>query len=386
MERETVSTKPPTTTPEPLAVSQCLSPITAICARNINYYYGSGEARSQVLIDNNFTIGRGEVVILTGPSGSGKTTLLTLIGALRHVQEGSLQVLGSELNGVDDRRQIAIRRQIGFIFQHHNLFSSLSAIENVRMATALQPESVESMNLRCSDLLTELGLGQRLSYSPSNLSGGQRQRVAIARALVNNPALVLADEPTAALDAESSEIVMRLFRQLASGINRTTILIVTHDQRLLNHAHRIVNLVGGRIVSNVMPELSIKICKILRNIPALQVFSAETLSRIADQMREMHVPAGDTIVDLGADKDSFYLIADGFAQAVDEEGRVTRELGPGGHFFGQSSSVTFAHDDELIRARTDCVLYVLSWEAFDYLRTSDKQFEDRVRLHLMSRQ
>ena len=244
MERETVSTMPPTTSTEPLAVSQCLSPITAICARHINYYYGSGEARSQVLIDNNFTIGRGEVVILTGPSGSGKTTLLTLIGALRHVQEGSLQVLGSELNGVDDRRQIAIRRQIGFIFQHHNLFSSLSAIENVRMATALQPESVESMNLRCSDLLTELGLGQRLSYSPSNLSGGQRQRVAIARALVNNPALVLADEPTAALDAESSEIVMRLFRQLASGIDRTTILIVTHDQRLLNHAHRIVNPVS----------------------------------------------------------------------------------------------------------------------------------------------
>jgi putative ABC transport system ATP-binding protein len=378
-------TTAPTVTSKPMAVSKCRSPETAICAQNINYFYGTGEARSQVLFENSVEIGRGEVVILTGPSGSGKTTLLTLVGALRHVQEGSLSVLGHELNGIDDRGQIEVRRQIGFIFQHHNLFSSLSAIENVRMATALKPEGVDEMNRRCADLLTELGLGDRLAYAPGNLSGGQRQRVAIARALVNTPALVLADEPTAALDAESSEIVMRLFRQLASSINRTTILIVTHDQRLLNHAHRIVNLVAGKIVSNVMPELSIRICKILRTIPGIQIFSAETLSRIADQMREVHYKAGELIVQLGVDKDSFYLIADGFAQA-EEDGQVTRELGPGHHFFGQSSTITFDQHDEIIRARTDVVLYVLSWESFDYLRTSDQQFEDRVRLHLMSRQ
>jgi putative ABC transport system ATP-binding protein len=375
----------PTVTSKPTAVSLCRSPETAVCARGVNYAFGTGEARSQVLTDNTFEIGRGEVVILTGPSGSGKTTLLTLIGALRHVQEGSLSVLGRELNGVDGRSQIEIRREIGFIFQHHNLFSSLSAIENVRMATALKPGSVDEMNERCAGLLTELGLGERLSYAPANLSGGQSQRVAIARALVNRPSLVLADEPTAALDAESSEIVMNLFRQLAAGINRTTILIVTHDQRLLNHAHRIVNLVGGKIVSNVMPELSIRICKLLRNIPAMQVFSAETLSRIADQMREEQFRAGELIVQLGVDKDSFYLIADGFAQA-EEDGEVSRELGPGNHFFGQSSTITFDHPDEVIRARTDVVLYVLSWESFEHLRINDQQFEDRVRLHLMSRQ
>lgn len=375
----------PTVTSKPTAVSLCRGPETAVCARGVNYAFGTGEARSQVLTDNTFEIGRGEVVILTGPSGSGKTTLLTLIGALRHVQEGSLSVLGRELNGVDGRSQIEIRREIGFIFQHHNLFSSLSAIENVRMATALKPGSVDEMNERCAGLLTELGLGERLSYAPANLSGGQSQRVAIARALVNRPSLVLADEPTAALDAESSEIVMNLFRQLAAGINRTTILIVTHDQRLLNHAHRIVNLVGGKIVSNVMPELSIRICKLLRNIPAMQVFSAETLSRIADQMREEQFRAGELIVQLGVDKDSFYLIADGFAQA-EEDGEVSRELGPGNHFFGQSSTITFDHPDEVIRARTDVVLYVLSWESFDHLRINDQQFEDRVRLHLMSRQ
>lgn len=374
-----------TITSKPTAVSLRRSPETAVCARGVNYAFGTGEARSQVLTDNTFEIGRGEVVILTGPSGSGKTTLLTLIGALRHIQEGSLSVLGRELNGVDDRGRIEIRREIGFIFQHHNLFSSLSAIENVRMATALKPESVKEMNRRAAGLLTELGLGERLSYAPANLSGGQSQRVAIARALVNGPSLVLADEPTAALDADSSEIVMNLFRQLAAGINRTTILIVTHDQRLLNHAHRIVNLVGGKIVSNVMPELSIRISKLLRNIPAMKVFSAETLSRIADQMREEQFRAGELIVQLGVDKDSFYLIADGFAQS-EEDGEVIRELGPGNHFFGQSSTITFDHPDEVIRARTDVVLYVLSWESFDHLRINDQQFEDRVRLHLMSRQ
>jgi len=375
----------PTITSKPAAVSLRRGPETAVRAQGINFAYGTGEARSQVLTDNTFEIGRGEVVILTGPSGSGKTTLLTLIGALRQVQEGSLTVLGRELNGVDDRGRIEVRREIGFIFQHHNLFSSLTAIENVRMATALKPEPVEEMNQRCVGLLTELGLGERLSHAPANLSGGQSQRVAIARALVNRPALVLADEPTAALDAESSEIVMTLFRQLAAGINRTTILIVTHDQRLLNHAHRIVNLVGGKIVSNVMPELSIRICKLLRNIAAMQVFSAETLSRIADQMREEHFRAGELIVRLGVDKDSFYLIADGFAQA-EQDGEVRRELGPGNHFFGQSSTITFDHPDEVIRAKTDVALYVLSWESFDLLRTSDQQFEDRLRLHLMSRQ
>ncbi len=381
----TATTVSPTHQQKPTAVSQRRSVEAAIRAQGVNYFYGTGEAKSQVLTENTFEIGQGEVVILTGPSGSGKTTLLTLIGALRHMQEGSLAVLGRELNGIDNRGQIEVRRKIGFIFQHHNLFSSLSAIENVRMATSLHPDDVDDMNRRCADLLTELGLGDRLSYAPGNLSGGQRQRVAIARALVNNPALVLADEPTAALDAHSSEIVMKLFRQLATGINRTTILIVTHDQRLLNHAHRIVNLVGGKVVSNVMPELSIRICKLLRNIPAIQVFSAETLSRIADQMREEHFRAGELIVQLGVDKDSFYLIADGIAQA-EEEGAVTRELGPGSHFFGQSSTITFDHPDEVIRAKTDVTLYVLSWESFDHLRTNDKQFEDRVRLHLMSRQ
>lgn len=379
------TTTSPTLTSKPTVVSRCLGPEPAITASKVNYFYGSGDARSQVLFDNTLEIGRGEVVILTGPSGSGKTTLLTLIGALRHVQEGSLSVLGHELNGIDDREQIEIRRRIGFIFQHHNLFSSLSAIENVRMATALKPGSVSEMNRRCTDLLTELGLSDRLSYAPANLSGGQRQRVAIARALVNSPALILADEPTAALDSESSEIVMKLFRQLAGGIDRTTILIVTHDQRLLNHAHRIVNLVAGKIVSNVMPELSIRICKMLRHINAIQLFSAETLSRIADQMREEYFTPGETIVDLGVDKDSFYLIADGTAQ-VEHEGQVTRVLGPGDHFFGQSSTIAFDKNDEVIRARTDVTLFVLSWESFDYLRTADRQFEDRVRLHLMSRQ
>ncbi|MBV8229894.1 MAG: ATP-binding cassette domain-containing protein, partial [Planctomycetaceae bacterium] len=224
----------------PLAASLVSAADLAIRARGVNYAYGEGEARSQVLFENEIDIGRGEVVIMTGPSGSGKTTLLTLIGALRALQEGSLEVLGRELATLDDSGQVELRREIGFIFQHHNLFSSLSAIENVRMATGLKDGPVSEMNRRCADLLGELGLGDRLDYRPARLSGGQRQRVAIARALVNRPALVLADEPTAALDAASGETVMGLLHRMAEGPTRSTILIVTHDQRLIDRADRIV--------------------------------------------------------------------------------------------------------------------------------------------------
>src|SRR5262249_30226187 len=157
---------------------------------------------------NALEVGRGEVVILTGPSGSGKTTLLTLIGTLRRVQEGSLKVLGREIAGIDPQRQVLLRREVGFIFQHHNLFSSLTALENVRIAPGLLATvGTAEGPRRCAALLEELGLGSRMNYLPAGLSGGQRQRVAIARALVNQPALVLADEPTAALDAASGETV-----------------------------------------------------------------------------------------------------------------------------------------------------------------------------------
>src|SRR5690606_8906182 len=135
-------------------------------------------------------IGKGEIVIMTGPSGSGKTTLLTLIGALRRMQAGRLEVLGADLSDLDSAEQVELRKRIGFIFQHHNLFGSLSALDNVRLSASLLSESSATKRKRCEDMLKRLGLEERIHYLPSRLSGGQRQRVAIARALVNRPVLV----------------------------------------------------------------------------------------------------------------------------------------------------------------------------------------------------
>jgi putative ABC transport system ATP-binding protein len=221
--------------------------IPTVQIRHLNFYFGEGDLKKQVLYDINLDLYSGEIVILTGPSGSGKTTLLTLIGALRTVQEGSLQVLGQEIRGLSSRQLMEVRRNIGFIFQAHNLFHSLTARQNVLMSTDLFPSPQDYH--RAAEILTQLGLGERVDYKPHALSGGQKQRVAIARALVNHPRLVLADEPTAALDKKSGRDVVSLMQKLAKeeGI---TILMVTHDSRILDVADRIINLVDGNLESD----------------------------------------------------------------------------------------------------------------------------------------
>ena len=196
-------------------------------------------------------------MILTGPSGSGKTTLLTLIGALRTIQDGGLQVLGQELKGLGPKKLVQVRKSIGFIFQAHNLFYSLTARQNVMMSTDLYPYkrgNVAPKN-QAADILAQLGLGDRVDYKPHALSGGQKQRVAIARALVNHPKLILADEPTAALDKKSGRDVVTLMQKMAKEEN-ITILMVTHDNRILDVADRIVNLVDGNLESdNVVNDM-----------------------------------------------------------------------------------------------------------------------------------
>ena len=170
-----------------------------IVIRDLVHHFGAGDSAKQVLYDINLSIPRGQIVIMTGPSGSGKTTLLTLVGALRTVQQGSIRFLGTELRGLSLREQAEVRRHIGFIFQAHNLFESLTARQNVHMALELRDLEPAEKRRLAERILTGLGLGERMDCKPQQLSGGQRQRVAIARALVNRPAVVLADEPTAAL-------------------------------------------------------------------------------------------------------------------------------------------------------------------------------------------
>lgn len=216
--------------------------------RNLNYYYGQGELRTQVLHNINLDLRKGQIVIMTGPSGSGKTTLLSLIGALRSAHAGSLKVLERELVGLSKSQLVEVRRNIGFIFQAHNLFESLTASQNVEMAVELLDNWREKRQ-RAVQMLSQLGLADRVDYKPHALSGGQKQRVAIARALVNQPALILADEPTAALDKKSGRDVVMLMQLLAKE-QGCTILIVTHDNSILDVADRIINLIDGYLESD----------------------------------------------------------------------------------------------------------------------------------------
>ena len=226
----------------------------AVRVQGLNYYFGRGDLRKQVLYNINLELPKGQIVIMTGPSGSGKTTLLSLIGGLRSLQEGSLNVLGQELVGLSKSRLVTVRRNIGFIFQVHNLFESLTASQNVEMAVELL-DSWRQKRQQAVEILTALGLEERIDYKPQALSGGQKQRVAIARALVNQPALILADEPTAALDRQTGRDVMDVLQTLAQQ-NGCTILMVTHDNRILDVADRIINLVDGRLESDQLTRPS----------------------------------------------------------------------------------------------------------------------------------
>lgn len=215
--------------------------------QNLNHYFGQGKLKKQVLFQINLKIIAGEIVILTGPSGSGKTTLLSLIGGLRSVQEGSLQHFEKELRGASEEQLVQTRRQIGYIFQAHNLLPFLTARQNVQMSIELQEHlGGRETEERAALILEKVGLGHRIDYYPDSLSGGQKQRVAIARALAGNPPLVLADEPTAALDSKTGRDVVNLMQRLAKE-QRRTIVLVTHDNRILDIADRIVQMEDGRL-------------------------------------------------------------------------------------------------------------------------------------------
>ena len=219
----------------------------AVIADNVTYAFDIDAAPKQVLFGIDLVLERGEFVILTGPSGAGKTTLMTLVGALRAVQGGSLKVFDTELAGLSPAGQRAIRRQTGFIFQDHNLFEALTAFQTLALAMELSGRvEHEEARQRAFDLLSALDLAQQLDALPRQLSTGQKQRVAIARALINDPPIILADEPTAALDAANAGLVIDLLRRRAREAG-TSILMVTHDNRIFSAADRIVNMVDGRI-------------------------------------------------------------------------------------------------------------------------------------------
>ncbi len=222
---------------------------TIIKVQNLNFSFGSGELKNQVLKGVDLKIKKGEIVIMTGPSGSGKTTLLTIIGALRAADAGLVQVFGQNLVGAGEDLYNQARLKIGYIFQNHNLLESLSALENVCMALELREGYNEKRRSQLgTEILSAVGLGDRLHYKSDKLSGGQKQRVSIARALVANPKLILADEPTASLDKVSGQDAVNILQRLARE-QGAAILLVTHDYRILNIADRIIELEDGQIRS-----------------------------------------------------------------------------------------------------------------------------------------
>jgi putative ABC transport system ATP-binding protein len=219
-----------------------------IALEGVSHVYGKGALAKQVLFDIETQIEGGQIIILTGPSGSGKTTLLTLIGALRSAQQGSVRVLGQELLKANERALIKVRRQIGYIFQSHNLLDSLTVRQNVQMALKLAGVKGQEAGDRIAAVLERVGLSEHEHKYPGQLSGGQKQRAGIARALVNRPRIVLADEPTASLDKQSGRDVVELIEDLARE-DGSAVILVTHDNRILDVADRILHLEDGRMKS-----------------------------------------------------------------------------------------------------------------------------------------
>jgi putative ABC transport system ATP-binding protein len=216
---------------------------------NVSRVYGTGEAMIRACDRVNFTIRRGEYCAIMGQSGSGKSTLMNLIGCLDRPTSGRYFLDGVNVSQIGKNRLARIRNQkIGFVFQRYELLNNLTALENVMLPMMYAGVGQHQRRQRAETALRRMGLGQRLDKRPTQLSGGQQQRVAIARAIVNRPLMLLADEPTGALDTQSADMVMGIFAELhASGM---TLLLVTHDNEVAHHSQRLIQVVDGQVVSD----------------------------------------------------------------------------------------------------------------------------------------
>jgi len=347
----------------------------------LNHYYGVGEARNQVLFGNHIEIPAGQLVVMTGPSGAGKTTLLSLIGALRSVQEGRIEVLGRDLSRLGAGDLVKVRRDIGFIFQMHNLFDALSAYENVKMAAQLGDAPTAEIRQRGTGILQRLGLGHRINYKPRFLSGGERQRVAIGRALVNRPRLILADEPTAALDRDATMIVIKLLKQTTVE-DGAAVMMVTHDHRIIDSADRLVHMVDGRIMSDVVLHDALRICEFLRPIELFKTLTPRQLTDVAEKMSKRHYAAGETIIRTGDPGEDFFLISDGEVDVIRADHEVAR-LGPG-DFFGEVALISGEPRNATVVAQNVVDTYVLGKTDFDAALASSQSFRDQLyRIYFM---
>jgi putative ABC transport system ATP-binding protein len=223
-----------------------------LVARDLSKEYRSGDNRLTVLRDVSFSIPQGSFVAIVGPSGSGKTTLLGLLAGLDTPSRGHVLLDDADLTAMDEDQRARLRgEKVGFVFQSFQLISTLTALENVQVPLELRGDGNAAPRAR--ELLTRVGLGDRLHHFPTQLSGGEQQRVAIARAFSNAPRILFADEPTGNLDSETGGRIVALLESL-NRESKTTIVLVTHDLTLAGHAQRIIRLSDGRVVSDTSTE------------------------------------------------------------------------------------------------------------------------------------
>lgn len=216
---------------------------------NLNKYFGTGANQSHVLRDINLTIKKGEFIAIVGQSGSGKSTLMNLLGCLDTPSSGSYKIEGMETNSMESNQLAKLRgEKFGFIFQRYNLLANLTALDNVALPAVYLGVDHNERVIKATKLLTDLGLSDKVNNKPNELSGGQQQRVSIARALMNGGEIILADEPTGALDSQSGEMVMDILKELHH--QKHTIILVTHDKHIASYADRIIEIKDGRIISD----------------------------------------------------------------------------------------------------------------------------------------
>jgi putative ABC transport system ATP-binding protein len=219
----------------------------AITIRGVTKHYSEGSTQTLALAGVDMSVSRGELVLMMGPSGSGKTTLLSIMGCILRPTSGQVLLQGQDVTAMDESRLPGVRlKHIGFVFQGFNLFPTLTAGENVELSLKLKGARTKAAKDEAQRLLGLVGLGEEYDAYPADISGGQKQRVAIARAVAGSPGVILADEPTAALDSQSGKAVVEMMRTLARKQNRA-VVIVTHDSRLTEYADRIVRIEDGRI-------------------------------------------------------------------------------------------------------------------------------------------
>jgi len=299
-----------------------------------------------------------------------------LIGGLRTMQQGRLKLLGQDVTLLSAGELVRVRREIGFIFQMHNLFDSLSAIENVRMALQLGPFPPSEMRGRAREILEQLGLGNRVDYKPRSLSGGQRQRVAIARALANSPRLVLADEPTAALDMHATRNVVSRLKDMTVE-NGSAILMVTHDHRIIELADRLVHMVDGRIVSDVVLSDALRICEFLKGVDTFKSLTPAELTNIAEKVTRRHYDAGDVVIREGDQGDGLFLISEGEVE-VERQGHEVARLGPA-EFFGELALISGEPRNATVVATKPLDTYVLG--KADFRAAIEQSASFREQLH-----